>query len=159
MPSVPKPAPGILPMLFTTAKFRHLVALLLLFCASVAKYLLLTARPLEAVGIDRCRMADRMSGVAAGFIVVSGAGLVYLSPQGTDFYTANSTLWIKIAVLILASALIVPTKIFFRSAAKAPARAVDVPSAIASILKFDLASLVVMTYLGVLVAYGIGIRI
>lgn len=146
-------------MLFTTVKFLHLVALLLLFCASLAKNLLLTARPLESVGIARCRTADRMSGVAAGFIVVSGAGLIYLSPKGMDFYTANSSLWIKIAILILASALIVRTKLFFRSAAHAPAKAVDVPSAIASILKFDLASLVVMTYLGVLVAYGIGIRI
>lgn len=144
-------------MLFTTVKFAHLIALLLLFCASMAKNLLLTARPLEAIGIDRCRTADRLSGVAAVFIVVSGAGLIYLSPKGIDFYTANSSLWIKIAVLILASALIVRTKVFFRSAAKAPAAAIDVPSAIPSILKFDLASLVVMTYLGVLVAYGIGI--
>jgi uncharacterized membrane protein len=147
-------------MLFTVVKFTHLISLLLLFSASLAKNLLLLARPVNESAISKCRTADRVSGVAAVFIVVSGAGLIYLSPKGMDFYTANSSLWIKVAVLILASALIVKTKVYFRVAAKSLVPAlIDVPAVIPSILKFDLGSLVVMTYLGVLVAYGTGIRI
>ena len=109
-------------MLFTTVKFTHMLSLLLLFCASLAKNLLVFAVPVKEAAIRKCRTADRVSEVAAFFIVLSGAGLIYLSPKGMDFYTANSSLWIKVAVLILASALIVRTNVYFRSAAKSPAQ-------------------------------------
>lgn len=147
-------------MLFSTVKFTHLLSLLLLFCASVAKNLILAVGPVEARTIVRCRRADRISGYAAVLIVLSGLALPLLSPKGIDFYTANSSLWIKVAVLIIASALIVRTKVFFRSKSNItlPA-AIPVPASVPLILKVDLASLVLMTYLGVLVAYGIGIRV
>ena len=144
-------------MLFTAVKFIHLVSLLLLFCSSLAKNFLLSAKPIDAHAIARCRTADRVSGAAAGIIVLTGLAMIYGSPKGAGFYTSNPSLWIKVAVLVIASALIVRTKVFFRSAVNVPQSAtIDVPAMIPSFLKVDLASLVVMTYLGVLVSYGIG---
>lgn len=147
-------------MLFTTVKFTHLLSLLLLVCSSLAKNLLVGAKPFDAKSIARCRTADRVSGAAAGVIVLTGIAMIYGSPKGAGFYTSNPSLWIKVAILVVASVLIVRTKVFFRSAAKIqPNGAVDVPAVIPSILKVDLLSLVVMTYLGVLVAYGMGLRL
>jgi uncharacterized membrane protein len=148
---------GVLRMLFTVVKFTHLLSLLLLFCSSLAKNLLVAAKPIDAPAIARCRTADRVSGGAAGIIVLTGIAMIYGSPKGAGFYTSNPNLWIKVAVLVIASALIVRTKVFFRSAANVPqSAAIGVPAVIPWFLKVDLASLVVMTYLGVLVAYGIG---
>jgi putative membrane protein len=146
-------------MIFTTIKFFHLLALLFLFAASVVKNLLLTQTSIESQTIQRCRTADQVSGAAAGIVVLTGIGLLYLSPKGSAFYTANSFFWVKIAVLVIASALIVRTKIFFREQAKRTEfDAVEVPRSIVGILKFDLASLVLMAYLGVLIVNGIGLR-
>jgi putative membrane protein len=146
-------------MIFTTIKFFHLLALLFLFAASVLKNLLLTQTSIESQTIQRCRTADQVSGAAAGIVVLTGIGLLYFSPKGSAFYTANSFFWLKIAVLVVASALIVRTKIFFREQAKRTEfDAVEVPRSIVGILKFDLASLVLMAYLGVLIVNGIGLR-
>jgi uncharacterized membrane protein len=147
-------------MPFATIKFVHLLSLLLLFSASLAKNLLVAAQPFDARAATRCRTADRISGAAAGLIVLSGIALVLVSPKGADFYTSNASLWIKVAVLILASALILRTKVYFRAAATGgPSVADPVPAAIVRILRVDLASLVLMAWLGVLVAYGIGLRV
>jgi putative membrane protein len=146
-------------MIFTTIKFLHLLALLFLFTASVIKNLLLIQAPIRSQTVLRCRTADRVSGAAAGVVVLTGVGLLYLSAKGSAFYTANTFFWVKIAVLVIASALIVRTKIFFRENAKrTDADAVEVPRSIVGILKFDLASLVLMAYLGVLIVNGIGLR-
>jgi putative membrane protein len=146
-------------MIFTTIKFLHLLALLFLFTASVIKNLLLIQAPIRSQTIQRCKTADQVSGAAAGVIVLTGIGLLYLSPKGSAFYTANSFFWLKIAVLVVASALIVRTKIFFREQAKRTEfDAVEVPRSIVGILKFDLASLVLMAYLGVLIVNGIELR-
>jgi putative membrane protein len=146
-------------MIFTAIKFFHLLALLSLFSASVIKNLLLGQVPILSKTIQRCRTADQVSGAAAGAVVLTGIGLLYLSPKGSAFYTANSVFWLKIAVLVVASALIVRTKVFFREhARRVESGAIEVPRSIVSILKFDLASLVLLTYLGVLIVNGIGLN-
>jgi putative membrane protein len=147
-------------VLFTTLKFVHLVGLLILFSASSAKNLLISQTPIQRRSIQLCRTADRASGAAAGLVVVTGLGLLYFSPRGSSFYTHNSLFWLKIFVLILASALLIRTKLFFRKqSGAAPSISVDVPGSMSKILKFDLVSLLVITYLAVLVVNGIGLRL
>lgn len=146
-------------MIFTTVKFSHLLALMFLFAASAVKNLLLGQASIQTLTIQRCRTSDQVSGAAAGVVVLTGICLLYLSPKGSAFYTANSFFWLKIGVLVVASALIVRTKIFFREHAKlAESSAVEVPRSVVSILKLDLASLVLMAYLGVLIVNGIGLH-
>jgi putative membrane protein len=144
-------------MLFATVKFLHLFALLFLFAASLIKNLLLRQQPVERQAVANCLAADRVSGAAAGLVVLSGIGLLYFSPKGMAFYTANSLFWLKIGLLIAASALIIHTKVYFRKAVRPiDAGSINVPRSVDTILKFDLASLVLMAYLGVLVVSGIG---
>lgn len=146
-------------MLFTTVKFLHLLAVMLLFSASLIKNLLLGQASIQSQTMRWCRTADRISGAAAGLVVLSGIGLLYLSPKGAGFYTANSFFWLKIGLLVFASALIIRTKLFFREQAKlVGAGPVDVPRSVVNILKFDLASLVLMAYLGVVVVNGISLQ-
>ena len=63
-------------MLFTAVKFTHLRSLLRLFCSSLAKNLLVAAKPIDALAIARCRTADRVSEAAAGFIVLTGIAMI-----------------------------------------------------------------------------------
>jgi putative membrane protein len=147
-------------MLFSTLKFLHLLSLISLFAASLAKNLLVAKVRVPSRNIELCRVADRASGAAAGLVVLTGLGLLHFSAKGSSFYTSNGLFWLKIFMLLLASALIIRTKLFFRKEAKAASSTnVNVPGTISKILKFDLASLVVITYLGVLVVNGIGPRI
>jgi putative membrane protein len=147
-------------MLFPTLKFLHLLSLISLFAASLAKNLLVAKVQVPSRNIELCRVADRVSGAAAGLVVFTGAGLLYFSAKGSGFYTSNGLFWLKIFLLLLASALIIRTKLFFRKETKAASSTnIDVPATISKILKFDLASLAVITYLAVLVVNGIGPRL
>jgi putative membrane protein len=147
-------------MLFTSLKFLHLLSLIALFASNLAKNFLVAPSRVPSRNILLCRAADRASGAAAGVVVLTGLGLLQFSPKGSSFYTSNSLFWLKILVLVLASALIIRTKIFFRKHANAaPSISVDVPGAMSKILKFDFVSLLVITYLAVLVVNGIGPRL
>jgi uncharacterized membrane protein len=142
-------------MLFTTAKFIHLLSLAFLVASSISKNILVRKAAVSASVIRKCRIADRVSGATAGLMIVSGIGMLYLSPKGLSFYGGNGLFWLKIALLIVASVFIIRTKIFFRDPANAQGSGdVKVPSSIKSILAFDLMSLFAMAALGALIVRG-----
>jgi uncharacterized membrane protein len=142
-------------MLFTTAKFIHLLSLVLLIVSSISKNILVRKAAVSASVIRKCRIADRISGATAGLMIVSGIGMLYVSPKGLSFYGGNGLFWLKIALLIVASVFIIRTKIFFRNPANAHGSGeVKVPSSIKSILAFDLVSLFAMAALGTLIVKG-----
>ena len=90
-------------------------------------------------------------------MIVTGGTLVYISAKGTSFYFHNSIFWLKIGLLILASLLIIKTKIYFRKNAVAGSKiAVEVPKAVQVILRFDVCSLLVMALLAVALVNGYG---
>jgi uncharacterized membrane protein len=142
-------------MLFTTAKFIHLLSLAFLVASSISKNILVRKAAVSASVIRKCRIADRVSGATAGLMIVSGMGMLYLSPKGYSFYGGNALFWLKIALLIVASVFIIRTKIFFRDPANAQGNGdAKVPSSIKSILAFDLMSLFAMAALGALIVRG-----
>ena len=142
-------------MLFIAIKCLHIMTLLLLFSSSLAKNILVAQTPFNCQLAHWARIADRASGAAAGLAVLSGLALVWLSSKGAVFYTTNSLFWLKIALLVVASGLIIRTKFFFKQQASvAHQAAVPMPRDIPTILKFDLASLLVMACLGVMLASG-----
>jgi uncharacterized membrane protein len=142
-------------MLFTIAKLIHLLSLLLLVGSSISKNVLVRKAAISASVIRKCRIADRVSGATAGLMIVSGMGMLYLSPKGYSFYGGNALFWLKIALLIVASVFIIRTKIFFRDPANAQGSGdVKVPSSIKGILAFALVSLFAMAALGALIVRG-----
>jgi uncharacterized membrane protein len=146
-------------MLFTTAKFIHLLSLVLLVGSSISKNFLVRKSSVSASVIRKCRIADRVSGATAGLMIVSGIGMLYLSPKGYSFYGGNGLFWLKITLLIVASVFIIRTKIFFRDPANVQGNSeIKVPSSIKSILAFDLMSLFAMAALGALIVKGTMIK-
>jgi uncharacterized membrane protein len=141
-------------MLFASIKLIHLLSLLLLASSSIAKNLLVR-KTLSPESIRKCRAADRVSGAMAGLMVVSGIGMLYLSPKGYSFYGSNALFWLKIAILVVASLFIIRTKIFFKSFPDSQqSGGFKAPGSIRSILAFDLFSLSAMAVLGVLIVKG-----
>lgn len=142
-------------MLFTSVKFIHVLSLIFLIASSVTKNILVRKATVPSKSISRCRVADRVSGAAAGLMIVSGIGMLNLSPKGFSFYGGNALFWVKIALLVIASIFIIRTKIFFRSSLNLrQSGETNIPSSIRGILAFDLVSLLAMVTLGVLLAGG-----
>ena len=146
-------------MLFTIVKFVHLLSLLLLIASSITKNFLVRKASVPADVIHKCTVADRVSGATAGLMIASGIGMLYLSPKGYSFYGNNDLFWLKIALLIVASAFIIRTKIFFRNSVASQMNSeIKVPSSIRGILAFDLFSLFAMAVLGVRIVSGTTVK-
>lgn len=142
-------------MLFTSVKFIHVLSLIFLIASSVTKNILVRKATVPSKSISRCRVADRVSGATAGLMIVSGIGMLYLSPKGFPYYGGNALFWVKIALLVIASIFIIRTKIFFRNSLNLQQSGVtNIPNSIRGILAFDLVSLLAMATLGVLLAGG-----
>jgi uncharacterized membrane protein len=146
-------------LLFTIVKLIHLFSLLLLIASSITKNFLIRKASVSADVIQKCRIADRVSGATAGLMIASGIGMLYLSPKGYSFYGNNGLFWLKIALLVVASIFIIRTKIFFRNYTPSqPNSEIKVPSPIRRILAFDLFSLFAMAALGVLIVSGTTVK-
>lgn len=144
-------------MIFIAIKFLHLTSLLFLFSASLFKNIVLSQKTLAENELYWCRIADKVSGASAGLMVITGGTLIYISAKGVSFYFLNSLFWLKIGVLIIATLLILKTKIFFRKHGVANSKiAVQVPKLIQSIMRFDAISLLVMALCAVSLVNGYG---
>lgn len=147
-------------MIFLSVKFLHLASLVFLFCASIFKNITVSRRPFTESEVYRCKLADKVSGAAAGLMVLSGFGLLYVSPKGAPYYFGHILFWVKMALLVIATLLILRTKVFFRKhGIQKSTKIVSAPGFLIPTLRFDAISLLAMVLLAVLFANGIGWQI
>jgi uncharacterized membrane protein len=109
---------------------------------------------MSAQDIVLARRFDKLSASMAGLLVVSGLSMILWLAQPSGLYLASSLFWLKMTLFMVASALVIWTKVDFR---KAAARGGDwAPSArVRAILGFDLFGLFVLAAMGRWLAAGV----
>lgn len=131
-------------------KTLHLLGFAGCLCASAAKNLLLRREEIRDGLLRRLLLLDRISGLSAVVIALSGLTMMLWLAKPTEIYLYSVLFWIKIGLFIAASAAVVSTKPMLHRAARAgvlhPTRATR------AALAFDLSALVVIATLGWLVA-------
>lgn len=138
-------------MLFLTLKTLHIVALLFLFSASLFKNIWVSKKSLQLSPLRQLKIADKVSGVAAGVMVGSGLYMLLGEQSAHLFRLQQPVFWIKMLILIVASLLVIWTKIYFAKASlNATHNGVIIPRFIVFILRFDLASIVMMIVLAIM---------
>ena len=138
-------------------KYLHLVALLFLFAASLGKNILLVQTPLQEQHLYWARLADKVSASAVGILLLTGVSLAFFTGKGSHYYLSNPLFLAKMAILVLASFLILRTKKFFRQHAKQHSSIpVQAAPGVVTILRIDAISILVMMLLAMLVAQGWG---
>lgn len=137
-------------MNFLTLKLLHLSSLVLLLGASIYKNILLSPAQVPNEIIKKVLLADKLSGLAAALMVATGVGMLMNNMPAHLFRLQQTTFWIKMTILVLASLLIIVTKRYLRKvAADSTASNIAVPSYIRRILRIDILSLLLMIMLAV----------
>ena len=132
-------------------KTLHIVALLFLFSASLFKNTWVSKKPLQVNHLRQLKVADKVSGIAAGVMVGSGLYMLLGEQSARLFRLQQPVFWIKMLILIVASLLVIWTKIYFAKAnLNATHNGVVIPRPIVFILRFDLASIVLMIVLAII---------
>ena len=141
--------------MLSAIKFVHFAALAALLAASLSKNLLLGGTSATHSALAKSVIADRVSGLAAALMVLSGIGLVQLGPRGSEAYLHAPLFWIKMSLLVIASGLILRTKAFIRrgDSLSSPST-IAVPGFITAIFRIDLVACLLMTALGLMIARG-----
>ena len=136
------------------AKTVHLLALLGLLWASFQKNRLLSPQILSQPELSRVRRFDKLSAATSGLMLLSGAAMLFWLAKPTAYYMSHPGFLAKMCLFLLASALIVWTKLSFRRGIASGDAQWLVPARVRWILRMDFVGLLVMGALGSMVARG-----
>lgn len=142
-------------MSFLALKTLHIIALFFLFLASLFKNVWISKKPFQGRHLRQLKIADKVSGAAAGIMVGSGLYMLLGEQSNHLFRLQQPVFWIKMLILVVASLLIIVTKIYFsKTKLNASPDSLEIPKWIVLILRFDLASIVLMALLAVIMVRG-----
>jgi uncharacterized membrane protein len=136
-------------------KVTHYLALLLLLWASFQKNRLLTPPSVAGEVLTRVMRFDKLSSATAGVMMLSGLAMLLWFAKPTAYYLVNVWFWLKMSLYVLASSLVVLSKIELRKAAATlHGAAWPVTTKVRRILRFDFVGLWVLVALGLSIAHA-----
>lgn len=134
------------------AKALHYVGFAGCLVASSWKNRLLRAERIEGVPLQRLAMLDRVSGLSALIILLSGLSLALWVGRPSQAYSVTPLFWAKVALYTAASLAVLMTKPILR---RALGRGWLVPRLwMQAMLLFDLSAIIVVALLGWILARG-----
>lgn len=133
-------------------KALHLSALLALLWSSLRKNIFLTPANLTGANAQRTANFDKLSAGAAGVMLLTGLAMLLWVGKPTAYYIGTFAFWLKMTIFVVASGLIVWTKVFIRRAKSQ--RLSPVPRSVRWVLRLDFAGILLMAALGFVVAHG-----
>jgi uncharacterized membrane protein len=109
---------------------------------------------MSAQDIVIARRFDKLSASMAGLLVVSGLSMILWLAKPSGLYFASSLFWLKMTLFVVASALVIWTKVDFKKAA-AIGSDWSPPTRVRVILGFDLIGLFALAAMGRWLAAGV----
>ncbi|MDB5898321.1 MAG: Protein of unknown function rane [Ramlibacter sp.] len=96
-------------------QYAHLLAILTLVVFISSEAALCRPDWMNAAVVERLVKVDRIYGIAAGAVLLTGVLRIYLSPKGADWYLHNWLLHLKIGLFVLVAVMsLAPTLRFLR---------------------------------------------
>jgi putative membrane protein len=96
-------------------QYAHLLAILTLVVFISSEAALCRPDWMNAAIVERLVKVDRIYGIAAGAVLLTGVLRIYLSPKGADWYLHNWLLHLKIGLFVLVAVMsLAPTLRFLR---------------------------------------------
>jgi putative membrane protein len=134
-------------------QFAHFMFFFLCLAASLGKNMIVWRGPVNPAKLAQLRMLDKVTASAAGLLTLSGLAMLFWLAKPSEYYLTSPVFWVKMALFIAASALVIWTKVDFRRAA---ANGTDwsPPLRIRAILTFDFLGLLILAFLGRSLAFG-----
>jgi uncharacterized membrane protein len=86
--------------------------------ASMSKNRLVWHGALDQTALARIRFHGMLSAATAGLLAISGLSMVFWLAKPRDYYLENPVFWAEMALFVMASGLIVWTKVDFRHAGR-----------------------------------------
>jgi putative membrane protein len=138
-------------------RYAHFIGIIVLSAMLVAQHLLLSKQT-SIDTIKRVGTLDIVYGVAAIIVFLAGMSLWVGVGKDKSFYTGNFIFHIKFTLFILMAILSVIPTIFYIKNKKKDQTIIEVPKYIIMIIRLELLLLLIIPFLAVLMARGIGLN-
>ncbi len=139
---------------YITAKYLHLLAILMLFCTCLIEYRML-AREVRRATLKRLASVDLLFGLAALLVLLSGLSMALWFAKPLGYYLDNGLFHLKFGLFILIGLISAyPTLFFFRHRKGDPDESVALPLALIWIVRLELLGILILPLLGILIASG-----
>ncbi len=149
-------------MAYAIAAYLHFVAIFLLFALLVLEHQLFRL-PLNFKRARSLFRVDLAFGVAAGFVLVTGAARAMRYGKGLDYYLNNSLFHAKVGLFVVVALLsIYPTVTFLRwrpalKAGQVPTISPTQARLVKLVIRIELLALMTLPLLAALMARGLGV--
>ncbi|GAB6260307.1 DUF2214 family protein [Photobacterium sp. CCB-ST2H9] len=143
-------------MLEIVIRYCHFLGIFVLFAVLVAEHLLIKRR-MTAEEMHRLARLDALYGVSAVVVLLAGLGLWFLVGKPASFYSANPVFHAKLTLFVIVAGLSVFPTVFFLKHRRTTRESVPVPPIILIAIRLEILLLLVIPFLAVLMARGVGL--
>lgn len=141
---------------YIIVKYLHYLGILAVFSSLVGEHLLI-ADKMPRKSIQRLSVLDAVYGMGAILVTTAGFLLWFKYGKPTDFYSNGWIIWTKLSVFGIVGAIsLIPTFFFLAQRKGDPEEIIDIPKKMKTIIRIELALLIVLPLLGAMMAQGIG---
>lgn len=137
-------------------RYLHFVGILLLAAALVGEHLLL-ASEIGARQFRKIMVLDAVYGGSAGLVLVTGLLLWFAVGRPAEFYTQNGVFHAKVTLFFVIGFLSIYPTVFFIKNRKNQQQIIRLPKRIISVIRIEMALLILIPLLAVLMARGYGL--
>lgn len=139
-------------------RYIHFLGLVLVSGTLMAETLLLR-KQLSGLELRRLAMLDGAYGMSILVLLAGGFLQWFAGSKPASFYTGNHVFWAKLGLVALVALISVwPTIWFIRNRKRPDADRVAVPGSVRTLVRLEMALLLVIPLLAVLMARGVGAR-
>ena len=137
-------------------RYVHLLGIIL-FSSGLFVELYLLSEKVSAEQMKKLVVADRMCGVSIIIVLISGLLLWFFVGKPSVFYSGNWVFYVKLSVLFVIFLLAIYPAIFFIRNQSNDKREIEIPKRVISLIRTEVALLIIMSFLAVVMARGYGI--
>lgn len=136
-------------------RYLHFLGILVLTSALVAEQLLIKVK-MDLKSFKKLILIDAIYGFGALLTLTAGSLLWLYVGKPAEFYHSNYIFHIKLTVFVVIGLLSAVPTIYFLRNRKQSSDFINLPNYIVTILRVELFLLIILPFLGTLIARGIG---
>ncbi len=138
---------------YILTKYLHIFALMILVGGLVTEHIMLRSS-LPASTMKKLAIIDGIYGFASLMSLLAGLLLWFKVGKGSEFYTANPALHIKLGLFAIVGLLSIYPTLFFLKHRKTNAEFTEIPNTIVLIVRCELLLVLIIPLFAVMVAQG-----
>lgn len=144
-------------MLDILVRYAHFIGIIVLSSALVAQHVLLKAE-INQQQLKQLKVIDRVYGVSAFVVLLSGLALLLWVGKPAEFYAKNPVFHIKMTLFVLMAVLSLAPTIFLIKQKSANVQQIQVPKYLIHIVRFESLLLILIPLAAVFMAAGVGLK-